>query len=234
MHCLRRPGLIRAEVGRAGVVLVAALPQGAIAYVDRDWLPTASGEVSSLVATPDGALSWCSGRPVRMQGDLDSDTAAICVLLAIAQAAVAAVDGIPPGSIEVTGSGLIARQVRAVLGDRAADDARSTCFERPGAIIDTTGDPRVIVDATRRIADLGTIVLVGESLGRRVELNLYPDVHVRGVTLVGVAPPLQHSGSVVAATQVGSLDVESTRELLVPVSFGAPLPLNAACYRLSG
>ena len=35
----------------------------------------------------------------------------------------------------------------------------------------------------------GTIVLVGESLGRTAEMNLYPDVHARGLTLVGVEPP---------------------------------------------
>ena len=50
----------------------------------------------------------------------------------------------------------------------------------------------MIVDATRRVADLGTIVLVGEALGRTADMNLYADVHVRGLTLVGVSPPLQH------------------------------------------
>jgi hypothetical protein len=233
MHCLRRPGLIRAEVERTGVVLVAALPQGAVAYVDRDWLPSASGEVPSLVATPDGALSWCSGRPVRMQGDLDSDTAATLVLLAVADEAVAIVEGTPPESIEVTGSGLIAQRVRVLLRDHAADDGRSAAFEQPRAIVDTTGDPRVIVDAIRRVADLGTLVLVGESLGRRAEMNLYPDVHMRGLTLAGVARPLEGVGSSFVEPTVGGTDVEWSRELLVPVSSGAPLPPDAAWYRVS-
>jgi hypothetical protein len=38
-------------------VLEAALPSGSVAYVDRDWLPRSSGEVPSLVATPDGTLA---------------------------------------------------------------------------------------------------------------------------------------------------------------------------------
>ena len=92
----------------------------------------------------------------------------------------------------------------------------------------------MIVDATRRIADLGTVVLLGESLGRRAEMNLYPDVHVRGLTLVGVAPPLQHAGSVFAGTNVGGPEVESSQKLLVPVSSGAPLRPDAPWYRVSG
>ena len=234
MRYSRRPGLIRAEVEKAGVVLVAALPEGAVAYVDRDWLPASSRKVPSLVATSDGALAWCGGRPARIQGDLDSDTAATLVLLAIADEAVAIVEGTPPESIEVTGSGLIAQRVRALLKDGAADDGRSAAFEQPRAIVDTTGDPTVIADATRRIADLGTLVLVGESLGRRAEMNLYADVHVRGLTLVGVAPPLEGAGSSFAEPDVGGTDVESSRELLVPASSGVPLPPGALWYRVSG
>jgi hypothetical protein len=215
-------------------VLVAALPPGSVAYVDQDWLPSSSGEVPALVAAADGALAWCGDRPVQTSGTVDSDTAAILALLAVAQAAVAAVEGVSPDSIEVTGSGLIALQVRALLGNRSPDDDRSTPFEQPRAIIDSTGDPRAIVEATRRIAGLGTMVLVGESLGRTAEMNLYPDVHVRGLTLVGVPPPLQHAGAPFAQADADDPLVASCREALVGVTAGRPLRPGAAWFRLSG
>ena len=56
--------------------------------------------------------------------------------------------------------------------------------------MDTTGDPEVIRDSTRRLSAFGILVLVGEVLGRRLDIDLYPDVHQRGLRIVGVAPPL--------------------------------------------
>jgi hypothetical protein len=215
-----------------GVVLAAMLPEGAVAYVDRDWLPASSDEAPSLVATPDGALAWCGGPPVRMPRDLDHDMAAALVLLAVAHEAAAAVEGVPGDSIEVTGRGLIARQVRALVGDHSAADRRSTPIEQPRAIVDTTGDPSVILDATQRAANLGTVVLLGESLGRTAEMNLYPDVHVRGLTLVGVAPPLQHDAPF-GQTDADDPLVASCREALVGAVAGTPLPPDATWYRVS-
>jgi hypothetical protein len=40
--------------------------------------------------------------------------------------------------------------VRTLLGDGSSDGRHG---ERPNAIVDTTGDPLMIVDATRRLAD---------------------------------------------------------------------------------
>jgi hypothetical protein len=214
-------------------VLVAALPPGSVAYVDRDWLPVSSGEVPALVAA-DGKLAWCGGRPVRTPDTVDSDTAATLALLAAAQAAAAAVEGVALDSIEVIGSGVIALQVRALLGDRSSQDGRSTPLEQPRAIVDTTGDPRVIVDATRRVAALGTVVLVGEGLARPVEMNLYPDVHVRGLKLVGVSPPLHNTTALFAAHGADDSLVASCREALVAVTAGKPVPPGAAWYRVSG
>jgi threonine dehydrogenase-like Zn-dependent dehydrogenase len=216
-----------------GVVLAPALPEGAVAYVDRDWLSASSDEAPSLVATPDGALAWCGGPPVRIPRDLDHDMAAALVLLAVAHEAAAAVEGVPGESIEVTGSGLIARQVRALVGDHSAADRRSTPIEQPKAIVETTGDPSVILDATQRAANLGTVVLLGESLGRTAEMNLYPDVHVRGLTLVGVAPPLEHADASLAQTDADDPLIASSREALVGAIAGTPLPPDATWYRVS-
>jgi hypothetical protein len=213
-------------------VLVPALPPGSVAYVDRDWLPVSSGEVPSLIAA-DGGLAWTgAGRPAQAIGTLDTDTAATLALLAVAQAAVAAVEDESPDAIEVVGSGLIALQVRELLAVRTSEHGPSGAFEQPRVIVDTTGDPRVIVDATRRIAALGVVVLVGESLGRTAEMNLYPDVHMRGLTLVGVAPPLQHAP--LAPTEANNPLVASCREALVDVVAGTPLLPGAAWYRVSG
>jgi hypothetical protein len=164
-----------------------------------------------------------------MPGDLDSDTAATLALLVVAQAA-AALEGITRDLIEIVGSGLMARQVRKLVAVRSAAE-RTQPIEGLGAIVDTTGDPRVIVDATQRIVNLGTVVLAGESLGHTVEMNLYPDVHVSCLTLVGVPPPLQNAGPLFAST---SVEVESSRDLLVPVSPGTPFPPDAVWYRISG
>jgi hypothetical protein len=219
---------VRAEVRKDGVVSVD-VPTGSIAYVDRDWLPDSSRSVPSITVV-DGTLAWCDEAPLKAPGSLDPDTAAARVLLAVAREAAAALEGLAPASIEVTGSGLIARNVRAIVGDTAAVGGG---HRRPEAIIDVTGDPSVIGDSTRRLADLGTLVLVGEALGRRTELNLYPDVHVRGLTLVGVAPPLEGTTSGFALPDTFDPLVEQSRELLVRVPSGAPLPPGAAWYRLS-
>ena len=213
-------------------MLEAALPPGAVAYVDRDWLPASSGEVPSLVAAPGGALAWCGGRPVQIPGNLDSDAAATLALLAVSEAAAAILEGIAPDSIEIVGKGLMAHQVRALLKDPSGSNGWSTPIEQPRAIVDTTGDPSVILDATQRVANLGTVVLLGESLGRTAEMNLYPDVHARGLTLVGVAPPLEDAASLFAHS-VGS-EVDLSRELLVPISSGTPLPASGVWYRVSG
>jgi threonine dehydrogenase-like Zn-dependent dehydrogenase len=219
--------MIRAEVSGGKVALEAALPPGSVAYVDRDWIPRSSGAVAAIVAADDGGLAWCGRAPVPIPSEIDLDTASAAAFLAVARDA-AEVEGLTAGRVEVTGSGLIAQQVRALIGSafRAGD------VERPQAIVDATGDPTVIADATRRLADLGTLVLVGESLGQRMELNLYPDVHRRGLTLVGIAPPLQD------ATLEAGIDADdpvlgSCRELLVHVSSGAPLPRSGVWYRVS-
>jgi hypothetical protein len=206
---------------------VPALLAGSVAYVDRDWLPATSGEVPALVADTDGGLSWCGGPSVRMPSGHDPDTAASLALLAVAQTAVDVAKGVAVDSIDVLGSGLIAQHMRALLGDRPAERR----MEQPRVIIDTTGDPRKLVDAIQRVATLGTVVLVGEALGRKAPMNLYPDIHVRGLTLVGIPPPLQ-GDCLQGTTEADSASVESARRLLESVSSGTPLSPDAPWYRV--
>jgi hypothetical protein len=219
--------VIRAEITESRVILIAALPPGSAAYVDRDWIPLSNGPVPAITVAGDAALAWCDRAPVPAATGIDPDTAAALALLAVAQDA-AAVERLA-GTVEVTGNGLVAAQVRALIGD----DVRADGVEPPTTIVDTTGDPAVIADSTRRLANLGTLVLVGESIGRKVALNLYQDVHLRGLTLVGVAPPLQRA-TFRAAIESDDPLLESCRELLVKVPPGVPLPLDGAWYRVSG
>jgi len=156
---------------------------------------------------------------------LDSDTAALLALLAVAQDAADAVASV--GTVEVRGRGVIALQVRALLAGRTSEGEA-----QPAAIVDTTGDPGVIVDATRRLAPLGTLVLAGEVVGRTVELNLYPDIHVRGLTLVGVTAPLQGGAPSVLAGAEDPL-LAACRKELASATPGSPLPSDAAWYRMA-
>jgi threonine dehydrogenase-like Zn-dependent dehydrogenase len=163
----------------------------------------------------------------------DPDTSATLALMAVAQAAVAATESVSSDSIEIIGSGMIALQVRALLEHRGAEPARAY-LERPEAIVDATGDPRVLVDATQRVADLGRVVLIGESLGRIAEMNLYPDVHMRGVTLVGVPPPLHDAAAPFAQTTPDDPLVTSCREALVGITRRTHLPATGSWYRIQG
>jgi threonine dehydrogenase-like Zn-dependent dehydrogenase len=215
-------------------VLAEALPSGSVAYVDREWLATSSADVPALVAFPDGTLAWRGRRPVPTPSAVDSETAAALALLAVAEIAVAATEGVSPDQIEVTGNGVIALQVRALLAHSSSADYRSHGIEQAAAIIDTTGDPEVIVDATRRTANLGTVVLAGEALGRTAEMNLYPDVHVRGLSLVGVPAPLHDANALFSETRADDPLVASCCAALVGATAGTPLLPGAAWYRVVG
>ena len=65
-------------------------------------------------------------------------------------------------------------------------------------------------------------------------MNLYPDVHARGLTLVGIAPPLQRPEALFGQSDPDDPLVVRCRESLVHVDTGTPLPLGAAWYRISG
>jgi threonine dehydrogenase-like Zn-dependent dehydrogenase len=93
------------------------------------------------------------------------------------EAAVAA----RPAWVEVLGEGDLAESLRARLGALAAGQSQ------PGAVIETTGEPDAIADALKRVADLGTVVLAGPPSADAGALDLYADLHVRGLTLVGLA-----------------------------------------------
>jgi threonine dehydrogenase-like Zn-dependent dehydrogenase len=160
------------------------------AYVDADWVVDGADPRAALVVT--GAANAAA-----------ADRAAGLALLALAARAAAEVGAIGHGPVEVTGEGFVAGAVAAIVGAHmptngarpaadgggppAADGGDRDRDARPAAIVDTTGDPGRIRDALARLEDLGTLVLAGETGDRPLELDLYPDVHVRGLRIVGVS-----------------------------------------------
>jgi threonine dehydrogenase-like Zn-dependent dehydrogenase len=89
------------------------------------------------------------------------------------------------GKVAVVGDGPVAQRLREALANRLAGAGA-----RPGVVVDTTGNVEVIQQSLARVDDLGTIVLAGPSGGENGPLDLYDDLHVRGLTLIGVAPDL--------------------------------------------
>jgi len=206
----------------AGLALRAELPDDGVAYVDADVvLPGLADGVPALVVD-DRSARWDMGPEVELPAGMAADRAAHLAFGSVAREAAGAVDA--SGRTEVIGKGVVAAMVRRLVpqarGDGSGDDGP------PRTIVDTTGDPAVLEAATRRLAGLGTLVLAGEPLGRRLSLDLYPDVHRRGLRLVGVAPPLADPMVLVDARD--GVFVEPP----MPVAGGIPLS-PATWYRLS-
>jgi len=94
----------------------------------------------------------------------------------------AAVAALPAGGeVAVTGGGQLADALRSRLGPRIAPE-----HDPVRAVIDTTGDPEVIAASLARLDDLGTLVLARPATPGPAALDLYADLHVRGLTVVGI------------------------------------------------
>lgn len=186
------------------VVFDGAIANGECAYVDADALPLEGvAEVTPLVVS----------------GASESDVAATVAVRRRARAAAAAV-GAVDGEVEVVGRGAVASALRSLLAGRVD---RSSA---PVAVIDLTGDPQELISATRRLADLGTLVLAGDSRGCPVALDLYPDLHLRGLRLVGVSDdePVEHGDAA-----WDSVPVPAPADAVL----GCPVPLGHVWYRVS-
>jgi hypothetical protein len=89
-----------------------------------------------------------------------------------------------PVPVEVTGAGELAAAIRAELGV-----PREPGEERPGTVVETTGDAAEIQAALARVRDLGLVVLAAPLASGAPDLDLYADLHVRGLTVQGLAEP---------------------------------------------
>jgi len=209
----------------AGGILTGELPAGAVAYVDADWLPPDGGAVPALVARADGSLLWGDAEGERLAPGDDAKRHAASSFLQLARDASRAVPVSARGVCDVPGSGLVAEWVRQLLGGRAAAED-----EAPVAIVETRGDAASTAASSSRLADLGTLVLAGEGEAATLALDLYADVHVRGLRVVGVAllspdPTEKCDGD---ESFLGAFP-----RLVTDVRLGEPLPDGARCYRVS-
>ena len=87
------------------------------------------------------------------------------------------------GPVEVVGTSALAEELRQVLGERILPTQSG---QRPQVIVETTGEAAALEAALQGVADLGMVVIAGPSPPGPVALDLYTDVHVRGLTLAGV------------------------------------------------
>lgn len=106
----------------------------------------------------------------------DADRRAAAEFVATAHAAFAAAR---TGShaVAVTGTGLLA----TLVGDLLPPGG-----ERPEVVIDTTGSPEEIRLAVATLPRLGCLVLAGPPSVTELDLATYRDIHVRGLTVIGV------------------------------------------------
>jgi hypothetical protein len=163
---------------------VTFAPSDTDAFFDADWVPAdGTGRVPALLATSETlTTSWEGGGRVSTAGSAEEAVAR--ALASTAAEAVAALHDVT-GCIEVIGRGALAVLVRDGIRQPSPGTEK-----RPAAIVLCTAEQDTIVAATERLDDLGTLVLAGPPPGESVSIDLYPDVHVRGLRLVGVAPPL--------------------------------------------
>jgi hypothetical protein len=148
-----------------------------VGFVDADWLPAAAGGVPALVVDGDGALRW-GDRDLEENGDPGEAVATRLLALAEEIASVLETPGV--GSVRVLGGGITAETVSRRLGVAIA-----TVDQTPGAVVELTGDGSQLTAATEDVADGGMVLLAGEYL-EPVDLNVYRDVHRRGLRVLGV------------------------------------------------
>jgi threonine dehydrogenase-like Zn-dependent dehydrogenase len=139
---------------------------------------------------PPGAeivLPWWAVVPVPT-GSAFRETA----LLPLAELAARTADVVRAGAgdaASVIGCGMFARLIEAAL--RCAGLEKVTVASAPGAdlasvVVDTTGDPAVVLSVFDRVPRRGRVVLVGASGGRTADVDFYRTVHQRGLEVTGV------------------------------------------------
>jgi threonine dehydrogenase-like Zn-dependent dehydrogenase len=112
---------------------------------------------------------------------------------------------------------------------------------RPELVIETTGDPFIFLTILAVVADRSQIFLAGPSRGRRLDLNLYPDIHRRGIRVTGVRRIFQEKASNLLTQSEAYIERAVHFLRLNHVTFGATMPsrpteqeqINAACAVIS-
>jgi hypothetical protein len=140
------------------VVLHAPVVEGCIAFVN-------GGTEAEL---------WGRDYPA----DPGADRLAAAEFVATARAAVAAAGTVGGRTIVVLGYGLMAELLRNLLPESTP--------AIPEIMIDTTGLPEHISEATATLPRLGHLILTAPPRTSDVELATYRDLHVRALTVTGV------------------------------------------------
>ena len=60
--------------------------------------------------------------------------------------------------------------------------------QRPDRLTDTTGDATEVERLLGEVRDLGVVVLAGARVSKDTSIDLYTDLHVRGLTLIAGDP----------------------------------------------
>jgi hypothetical protein len=102
-------------------------------------------------------------------------------LVAVAEQIVRALPEGLTSRVEVVGEGLLANRLR----DRLPESDTSGAAARPSVIVDTSGSPERIVGALQRLDDQGMLMLTREAHGCGITVDLYADLHLRSLTIVG-------------------------------------------------
>ena len=163
-------------------VLLDRLPSGTAVYMDRDWIDAAEApSVSSAILVKGEELRWPSGA-VRSVNSSDPDRIVWAMIDALAQA-VADVAAQQDAAPYVIGDGLLASRIR---GRTSTDDNTGV---PPAMVVETTGSTAGTARACSIVADLGTVLFAVTPLDGTTPYDLYPDVHRRGLALIGVPDP---------------------------------------------
>ncbi len=88
------------------------------------------------------------------------------------------------GAVAVVGDGQLARALRDEVGPRGPGTRALPVL----AAIDTTGDLAEIARLLGLVDELGSVVLAGPTASADGTLDLYGDLHLRGLTVVTIPP----------------------------------------------
>ncbi len=100
--------------------------------------------------------------------------------MATALGALARINGVPAGRVQVIGDGLLGRLVERLLPAGFGSG-------RPLAVVEATGSDSNLRRAISTVETLGTVVLAAPLDVPAVQVAGYTDIHVRGLTVVGLA-----------------------------------------------
>jgi hypothetical protein len=146
-----------------------------LALLDSDWIVIGE-EVPALLVDAGGSV-WWDGELLESDQH-DPRRFAEALLGRQAEAIVAAVEHVDPQRVWVIGGGLVASEVRRLLGQPSTARAG----ERPLAAVDLTGVE--LERACQAVVDGGTVIVAGAR--QRCDIDLYAHVHRRGLTVVGI------------------------------------------------